>query len=197
MPEANDPIIPVLNQVQASDFATAVSILQAFSDAHPQDPRPLLLLAGTYATAQDMDRAEASYISALALAPDFAIARFQLGLLQFTSGRSAVAFTTWAPLRGLEASHPLRLFSEAFGAIARDDFKEALLLLREGMAQNVDNPPLNEDMARLIERLRQAGLVVPADAAPGEQNHPMEDKPEPSSDSHFLLSAYKIPPSGA
>jgi tetratricopeptide (TPR) repeat protein len=159
----------------------AIQLLADAADAHPADARPLLLLAAEFAENRDMDRAEAAYAAALQRAPDFWIARFQLGLLQFTSARPAVARVTWAPLDSLEEQHPLRLFKRAFEQLAEDDFEGARDLLHEGIAANSANPPLNRDMERLLERIARQ-----------EQGNPAEhDAPQGMTDAHFLVSAYK------
>lgn len=198
MSDPSDYIVPLLQQLQTSDESTRTALLEAASDEHPSDPRPLLLLAGFFAESRDMDRAEASYLAALQRDPDFAIARFQLGLLQFTSARPAVALATWAPLKKLPELNALRLFSQAFACLAEDRFDDALRLLREGIGQNSENPPLNQDMAMLIDRLVQAKLVS-EDAETPEGSHLRAEGPEDVKSSvsevqaHFLLSAYRTP----
>lgn len=174
----------LLAQLHHADPATSIRLLTAAADVHALDSRPLVLLAAEFAQGRDMDRAEAAYVAALQRAPDFWIARFQLGLLQFTSARPAVAFVTWAPLDSLDGSHPLRLFKRAFECLAADGFDRATELLRMGIAANTDNPPLNHDMRMLIERIaqQQAGGNQPA-----RPNEPAE----PLADAHFLVSTYR------
>lgn len=146
-----------------------------------EDLRALLLQAAGFAQAQQYDRAEATYMALLERAPNFAIARFQLGLLQFTGARPAVASLTWKPLDRLDDSHPLKLFKQGFEHLALDQFDAALGKLQEGIARNAENEPLNRDMAMVIERIRQV------------------DRPKPSSegevagaaDDHFLVSTYR------
>ena len=155
------------------------------------DPGPWLLFAADLAQEGQMDRAESAYLDLLQRAPNFAIARFQLGLLQFTSARPAVALRSWAPLDLLPETHYLRLFTGAFACLAEDKFEATAALLREGIAQNTENPPLNQDMQMLLGKLQQAGFL------PGEDGNGRKETPaasEQETSAHFLLSSYRIPP---
>src|SRR5687767_2431003 len=87
---------------------------------------------------------------AVALAPDFAIARFQLGFFQLTSGEAANALGTWGPIALLPADHYLRKFVAGLTHLIRDEFDEAQAQLREGITLNEENPPLNRDMQLII-----------------------------------------------
>lgn len=151
----------------------------------PSEVRALLLQAGALAQAQDYDRAEATYIAVLERAPDWDIARFQLGLLQFTSGRPAVAATTWRALDRLDDGHPLKLFKAGFEFLARDAFAAAIDAFERGIARNTENIPLNRDMAMVIDRIRQ---TVPAAAPP---NEPADGDIAGAADDHFLVGAYR------
>jgi tetratricopeptide (TPR) repeat protein len=146
---------------------------------HPRDARPWLLLAAEHAGAGRIDDAEAAYISALQLAPRFAIARFQLGLLQLSAGRPAAARATWEPLRQLDQHDPLRLFAQGLEYLAEDNFDAAAHWIRQGMAHNTDNPMLTQDMQKVLDRIRQ----LPNEADSG-------DTAEEASGAHFLVSAY-------
>ncbi|HVE53980.1 MAG TPA: hypothetical protein VNB23_11420 [Ramlibacter sp.] len=180
MNTAGDYIHGLLGQLQTASSDEALQLLADAANAHPADARPLLLLAAEFMERRDTDRAEAAYSAALLIAPEFAIARFQLGLLQFTSGRPAVAQVTWAGLEQLPEGDPLRLFKRGMEALAIDEFTAARALLRDGIAANTSNPPLNRDMEMLIAHI--ATLENPGSAGPAVQADPGE--------SHFLLSAY-------
>lgn len=160
-------------------------------NAEPFDPGPWLLSAANLAQAGQMDRAESAYLDLVQRAPDFAIARFQLGLIQFTSARPSVAMRTWAPLDLLPETHYLRLFKQGFACLAEDQFEATARFMREGMAQNQENPPLNRDMQMLLDRLQQAGLLAGADGDAGSVG-PANPEGEPPT--HFLLSGYRLPP---
>jgi tetratricopeptide (TPR) repeat protein len=146
---------------------------------HPHDARPWLLLAAEHAGAGRVDDAEAAYISALQLAPQFAIARFQLGLLQLSTARPAAARATWEPLRQLEQHDPLRLFAQGLEYLAEDNFEAAVHWLQQGIAHNTNNAILNHDMQKVLDRIKQ----LPNDADGS-------DAAEEASGAHFLVSAY-------
>lgn len=92
---------------------------------------------------------------AVELAPDLAIARFQLGFFLLTSGEPAEALSVWGPLALLPQDHYLRLFVGGLTHLIRDEFDDATKLLREGINANGENKPLNRDMALIIEQVGQ------------------------------------------
>lgn len=186
MSDAPDYIQDLMRQLSgaAGSPQHAIQLLADAADAYPADARPLLLLAAEFMEQRDTDRAEAAYTAALQRAPNFWIARFQLGLLQFTSARPAMAMTTWAPLETLDDAHPLRLFKRAFECLAADSFDQATELLRLGIAANSENQPLNHDMQLLIERIAQLQPSGNPAARPDEAA-------EPVADAHFLVSTYR------
>ncbi len=172
----------LLSRLQGCDRGAARALLEDAVRDHPADPRPLTLLAAQFVHGQEIDRAEACYIEALQRAPDFAIARFQLGLLQLTSARPAAAQATWALLDALPQTDPLRLFKTGLEAMAQDRFDEATRLLMQGIAQNQSNLPLNRDMQMVLEQIAkvQGSAGGPGDAAG-------EAQPQ----GHVLVSAYQ------
>lgn len=201
MIDGQDYLSDLLQQLRLTDASGIEKLLLDAAISHPADPRPLLLLAGEYAQAQDMDRAEATYIAALQRNPDYAIARFQLGLLQFSGARPAVALATFAPLDQLEEHHPLRLFKNAFECLAQDRLQDARTWFCEGIAHNTDNTPLNFDMQNMVKRLdklqaesghaaQDSAQAAAASTAP----HPEKqsgNSPANQVEEHFLVSAYR------
>jgi len=91
---------------------------------------------------------------AVELAPDFAIARFQLGFFQLTSGEAADALSTWGPVALLPDGHYLRFFVGGLTHLIRDEFEETIARLEEGIAANEENPALNGDMQLIIDQVR-------------------------------------------
>ncbi|MET3448209.1 tetratricopeptide repeat protein [Ralstonia sp. 1138] len=182
-----NPIADLVRQLAACDAASGLALLEAAVNRNPRNPQVLLLLAAHYMQLKDADRAEATYIAALNMAPDLAIARFQLGLLQLTSSRPATAFITWAPLDLLEQMHPLRLFKKAFERLQEDQIPAACEYLREGMRQNTDNAPLNRDMQMLLGKL---GASVKEGAVVDSPEPEKSVSPESEVGAHFLLSTY-------
>jgi Flp pilus assembly protein TadD len=192
MPDAAPDYLPDLLrrlQILQGDGSAVMQSLEQAALEHPGDARVFLLLGAERMHGKDVDGAEAAYIAALQLAPTFHIARFQLGLLQLTSGRPAAALSTWTPLDQLDDKDPLRLFKTGLEFLAQDRFEEARRWLMQGIAQNQSNPPLNRDMQMVLDRVAHLGAC----AGPVEQGDGMPD-PEttaPGSGDHFLVSAYR------
>ena len=126
-------------------------IEQLISD-HPGDARLHLLHGSTLVGSGRLIEGHASMLRAVEISPDFAIARFQLGLFQLTSGETGKALETWGRLDLLPDEHYLRHFVDGLRCLIRDDFGGAISGLREGIRLNAENPPLNNDMQLLIER---------------------------------------------
>ena len=134
---------------------------------YPEDPRLHFLRGSLLASMGRPIEAMPALKKAVELAPDFALARFQLGFFQLTSGEATDALSTWGPLALLPVDHYLRMFVAGLTYLIRDEFEPALEQLRAGIAANEENPPLNRDMhllAEQIERLKthEAGAEVDA-----------------------------------
>jgi len=121
---------------------------------HPRDARLHFLRGSLLASAARPIEAHAALAQAVSLAPDFALARFQLGFFELTSGEAARARETWRPLAALPADHYLALFVAGLDHLIDDRFEPAIAKLSEGIAANTENPPLNRDMQLLIDRCR-------------------------------------------
>jgi tetratricopeptide (TPR) repeat protein len=156
----------------------AVQAWQAAAAADPCSALPHFLMGAEYAQSGRLADAEAAFANAVILAPQFDTARYQLGLLQFTSGRAAVAQVTWEPLFNLATDHPVRCFVDGFTALARDEFETALRSFQSGIAANRSNPPMNADIARVMDAIRRL-------LGSGSQEPAFAD------DAHVLLAAYR------
>jgi tetratricopeptide (TPR) repeat protein len=119
---------------------------------YPDDPRLHFLRGSILASIGRPIEAMPALRRAVELAPDFAIARFQLGFFQLTSGEAANALSTWGPLALLPESNYLRMFVAGLTHLIRDEFEEAIAQLRAGIAANEENPPLNRDMQLIVEQ---------------------------------------------
>jgi hypothetical protein len=119
--------------------------------------------------------------AAIDLAPDYAIARWQLGFLEFTSGNAAEAEQIWRPLSDLPTDAPLRLFAEGLNRFGRDEFAPAFELLERGISLNTENAFVNSDIQLLMDTAREK-LAASSEGA------------EPSSATHLLLQQYAAKP---
>lgn len=145
---------------EGDDIALADRALGDF----PRDPRLHFLRGSLLAGIGRPIEALSSLRKAVELAPDFAIARFQLGFFQLTSGEAADALSTWGPLALLPDGHYLRTFVGGLTYLIRDEFPKAVEQLRVGVSANEENPPLNRDMQLIIDRISTMGEDPASDA---------------------------------
>lgn len=182
-PHLPETVRAALAASAANDVEQAIRLLRQASAEDSSSALPQFLLGAELAQAGRIEEAEAAYANAVLLAPDFHIARFELGSLQFTSGRAAIALVTWQPLLRLPADDALRLFAQGYAELAADKFEPALAAFHAGIKANRENEPLNGNIRMLIEgieKLRGAGTQAPA--------------AEATTGSHVLMNAYRNGP---
>lgn len=171
--------------LQALSGAAGVEAIDAALVEAPGDPRLHFLRGSVLAGDRRYDEARIAITRAVDMAPDFAIARFQLGFLEFTSGEAGRAGQTWAPLQALPQDDALRLFATGLMRLPADDIEGAVAALRLGIAANTQNPPLNRDMQMLIDELL-------SDAPPpgGDKAAAPEAQDEPATATQMLLRQF-------
>jgi len=167
-----------LQASRADDTAATLVHLQRAAALNPASPAPYFVLAAHHAQARDNDLAEAAFLECLQRAPGLAIARFQLGLLQLTTGRPAVAQVSWGPLLRGDDADALTLFAQGLVAMQAGDATLARERLLKGISLNLDNAPLNVDMQGVLDRLDRAVPPPAARAGSGAEDH-------------FLIGAYR------
>ena len=148
---------------EGDDIALADRALAQFGD----DPRLHFLRGSLLAGIGRPIEALSSLRRAVEIAPDFAIARFQLGFFQLTSGEAADALSTWGPLALLPEGHYLRIFVGGLTYLIRDEFPQAVEQLSRGIAANEENAPLNRDMQLIVDRVGEIGSEPAAVAGDG------------------------------
>jgi Flp pilus assembly protein TadD len=200
-PAALDALIQQgLAASQANRVDEALDLFRRASEQVPSSGLPHFLIGAELAQLGRMDEAEAAYANAVLLAPDLLMARYQLGLIQFTSGRPALALVTWGPLFQLPPENVLQHVVRGFAALAQDDFDEATSRFREGITLNHDNPALNNDLQMMLDRIATARNTasaspdaVPTPAAPtAPAAEPASAEAEAEADNlHVLLSNYQ------
>ena len=142
----------------------------------------LLLLGSDYAAEGELEKAETALARAVLLSPALHIARYQLGLLQFSSGRAAAALVTWSPLAVLGPAEALGHFVRGFAALSQDEFAPAQLHFEAGLACNHGNPALAGDIQMVMARVSQLQAQgAMRDSVPA---------PEESPAAHVLLTNY-------
>lgn len=156
-------LVQAIQNDDQGDLAAVDKALQRFRD----DPRLHFMRGSILAGRQKHLEAHASLAKAVELAPEFHIARYQLGFFELTSGEADKALSTWGPLLRLPEEFYLRKFVEGLTCLIRDEFDRAIALMREGLALNTENEPLNNDIRLLIGESEKAARQNAA--APGEE----------------------------
>lgn len=123
--------------------------------AYPGDSRLHFLKGSWLAGRGDYQAARSAMRRALDLAPDYTVARFQLGLLELSSGEPIAAQETWGPLHGLPLDNFIRLFVVGLCHLIRDEFPDAVRKIEEGIAKNRENAPMNGDMQLIVDEIRR------------------------------------------
>ncbi|HKX79060.1 MAG TPA: hypothetical protein VJM34_11125 [Novosphingobium sp.] len=152
------------------DGAGGVVRIDAHLIDHPEDPRLHFLKGSLLIELGRLVEAHESMSRAIELAPDFDIARFQLGFFELTSGEADRAIATWGALKDLPASHPLPMFVTGLEHLVADRFRECIEHLRAGIDANRDNAPLNRDMELIIAKCEEilAGKDAGSSGGPGD-----------------------------
>lgn len=165
------------------DVDGALSAWRRATSVAPQSALPHYLMGAEFAQARRLGEAEAAFANAVVLQPELETARYQLGLLQFSSGRAAVAMVTWEPLFRLAEDHPIRRFVDGFAALAADDFQTALRHFSVGTDANRGNQPMNADIAQVVLAIRH---VLSSQSAAAQAPVPAAGE-----EGHVLLAAYR------
>jgi len=166
---------------QANDSSAALEMFNQACKEEQDSAWPHFLLGAELAQLGRITEAEAAYANAVIVVPDFHVARFELGTLQFTSGRPAIAVVTWHPLLDLPDANALKLFVQGYIALGQDAFDSALSYFSQGILANTENAPLNGNIQLLVNEIEKLRQAQPVDT---------EVPPVESTDNHFLLSAY-------
>ena len=157
-PNCPDETIVALVAMLQQDEPAGIAELRNLVARFEGDARLHFLQGSMMAGHKDYAAARAAMRRAIDIAPDFAIARFQLGFLQLTSGEAWPAQETWGPLHGLAERHYLRFFVDGLCHLIRDEFAEAISKLEQGIAANDENLPLNKDMSLVLDEMRREGM---------------------------------------
>jgi tetratricopeptide (TPR) repeat protein len=152
---------------QGNDSTRALGLFAQASEALPGWALPHFLSGSEYAALGQWEKAEAELANAVLLAPDLHLARYQLGLLQFSTGRAAVALVTWERLAGNPEEPSLSAFVRGFAALAQDAFPEALASFERGLAEPRVNPAVAGDIRKVVQKLlAEVPSVTVTEAAP-------------------------------
>ncbi len=164
----NDELLRIgLDAINHDRHAEAVGLLKTLLERDPRHVFATYLLAAEHAQLGMMDRAEEGFIRTVAMAPDFPVARFQLGQMFLVKGRAAAAQETLAPLAQLPPGQALSHYARGLMAASQEDAAGAIAHLQAGLACPQEIPALAADMQRVIAQLQAiAGGAAPAPATP-------------------------------
>lgn len=149
----------------ASQQRQSERALDLFSQAQTEDPTsglPSFLMGSELAACGRLEQAEAALAAAVLLAPAFLLARYQLGLLQFSADRPAAALVTWQPLQDLPDQEPLGHFVRGFSLLARQSYAQALEHFQAGLDRCGAHEPVADDIRQVIDAVRN--MPAPADS---------------------------------
>jgi Flp pilus assembly protein TadD len=146
-----DEEMALLLEAMQSDAPDEIARAEQLIDTYPEDPRLHFLRGSALAGMGRAIEAHAALSRAVELAPEFILARFQLGFFELTSGEAGRALATWGPLDAIPQDHYLAHFVRGLRHLIRDEFASAIAALRDGQAVNTENPPLNRDMQLIID----------------------------------------------
>jgi tetratricopeptide (TPR) repeat protein len=144
----------IVRQSDADNIKGVADIDKALG-AYPDDPRLHFLKGSLLIGLKRHVEAHDALVRAVAIAPEFALARFQLGFFELTSGEANTALETWGPLRNLPEGHWIRGFVTGLEHLIADRFEACIASLKNGMAANDENPPLNKDMQLIITKCEE------------------------------------------
>lgn len=122
---------------------------------HPEDPRLHFMKGSLLAGEGHAIEAHSAMSRSLQLAPEYSLARYQLGFFELTSGEPGRALSTWGPLLAESEDNYLRKFVEGMTHLIRDEFPAAISLFEQGMRLNEENEPMNHDIQLLIAECRK------------------------------------------
>lgn len=143
-----------LEAAQADD-ALGLAAVEGLLVSYPGDPRLQFLRGSMLAGLRRYPEAREAMAAAISIAPGYAIARFQLGLLELTSGEPAAALSTWGPLQMLPPDNPLHLFAAGLTHMIRDEWAKTIAKLEKGIEGNTEILPLNRDMQMVINECQR------------------------------------------
>jgi len=150
---SEDALTELMREVETDD-TNDVSSIDALLIDYPEDPRLHFLRGSVLVSDQNLVEAHAAMKRAVEIAPDFLIARFQLGFFELSSGEPQAALANWQPLEKLPEQHYLRRFVTGLTYLIQDEFQLAVNNLESGISINNENPPLNNDMQLIIDKCK-------------------------------------------
>lgn len=153
-----------LQASKAGQHENTVLLLKRLLVLEPQNTRALYLLGAEHAQIGLYDRAKEEIGKAVDLDPGMHAARFQLGLLYISSGQVVPGLEVLAPLSLAPDNEPFCSFARGLEFLVNDQFSECREALEQGIAVNKANEPLNDDMRKILEAIKDKTAPLPSGA---------------------------------
>jgi Flp pilus assembly protein TadD len=169
------------------DELGALARIAALLSEYPDDPRLYFLKGSLLAARTQYEEGRVAMRRAVELSSGYDIARFQLGLLELSSGDAEAADATFQPLADAPGESALSLFALGLRHLARDNFDQAEALLRRGIEVNIEHPLVNRDMQLMLAGIAEARAKGAAETALSSAGSESE---EDVSAAHLLLKHY-------
>ena len=161
-----------LDAINQDHHADAVAMLKTMIEREPDHVFGTYLLAAEHAQLGLMDRAEEGFERTVQLAPDFPMARFQLGQIFLVKGDGESAKRVLAPLSALPANQALSSYARGLVAAANEDVVGAMNELRAGLACEQEIPALADDMTPPFWRRPRRPASASARSTPWDSSLP-------------------------
>ena len=144
----------------------------------------VFMLGSEYAQVGMKAEALACFERAVDIDPSLAIARFQLGFLHLSEGRAQQAQEVLSGMAALadqggQATY-LAEMAQGLCHLMVDQFEDCRLHLNQGIALNLDNPALNDNMRKLLAAL-DAQTAAP---------QPTEEPAPAPEGAHLFINSY-------
>ncbi|HWS41189.1 MAG TPA: hypothetical protein VN247_07895 [Arenimonas sp.] len=143
-----------ISAIDQDNHVEAISLLKGLLERDSNHVFANYLLAAEHAQIGMVDRAEAGFSRTVALAPDFNIARFQLGQIHLVKGDNSAAKLVLEPLtRSADQNQELSHYAKGLVALTEDNVEMAVSELQAGLAYQHEIPALAADMRRIVSNL--------------------------------------------
>ncbi len=150
------------------DTPAAIGLFTQAAQVAPHSGLPAFLVASELAASGRLAEAEAAFAESVLIAPGFHLARYQLGLLQFSAGRPAAALVTWAPLHDLPDEAPIGHHVRGFAALARADYAAAQAHWEQGLSLAPADDPVASDIRLVLSAVRELPRSTESGLASGD-----------------------------
>lgn len=150
----NDTMSSVTQAIEGP-VEDALALLNQSLANWPFDYRLWFLRGAALASQQRHDEARLDFLRVYELAPEFHVATFMLGFLDFINARGTAAEATWAVLDQIAEDQPLRVLKNGLLSLSRGDFDVSLRQLDRGIALNQQYPLINSYIQAVIMKISE------------------------------------------